>query len=53
MLMTVVCWGFNFVALKLLFAEGLTPAATSLVRFLLMWGVLAAICSTIQCYIWE
>lgn len=44
MLMTVVCWGFNFVALKLLFAEGLTPAATSLVRFLLMWGVLAAIC---------
>lgn len=44
MLTTVVCWGFNFVALKFLFAEGLTPAATSLVRFLLMWGVLVAIC---------
>lgn len=44
MLATVVSWGFNFVTLKLLFAEGMTPAAASLVRFLLMWGVLVAIC---------
>ncbi len=46
LLLTVLSWGFNFVALKLLYAEGLTPAATSLVRFVLMWLVLAGLCLT-------
>lgn len=46
LLLTVLSWGFNFVALKLLFAQGMTPAAVSLVRFVLMWLVLAGLCLT-------
>lgn len=46
LLLTVLSWGFNFVALKLLYAEGLTAAAMSLVRFVLMWLVLAGLCLT-------
>ncbi len=36
-------WGFNFVALKLLYPE-MGPAAVSLARFALMWLALASIC---------
>lgn len=44
LVVTVLCWGFNFVALKLIYAEGIGPAATSLSRFLVMGAILAMLC---------
>lgn len=41
---TVVVWGFNFVALKFVY-EQMTPAALGLVRFLALWVVLLGICA--------
>jgi drug/metabolite transporter (DMT)-like permease len=42
--MTVAAWGFNFVALKLLYLPGQMDApSVGLVRFLIMWALLAAI----------
>lgn len=43
LLVTVLSWGFNFVALKLIYVEVPAPAL-GLVRFVLMYGVLVAIC---------
>ena len=40
---TMLSWGFNFVALKLLY-EQMTPPAVALVRFVLMFVLLAAYC---------
>jgi drug/metabolite transporter (DMT)-like permease len=42
-LITVVCWGFNFVALKLIYRE-VAPSAVALTRFVLMYAVLACVC---------
>ncbi len=39
----MVCWAFNFVALKLVYRQ-LNPATLALTRFLVMWGVLLALC---------
>ncbi len=39
----MVCWAFNFVALKLVYKQ-LSPATLALTRFGIMWGVLALIC---------
>lgn len=39
----MVCWGFNFVALKLLYRE-MSPSAVALTRFVLMYAVLAGVC---------
>jgi drug/metabolite transporter (DMT)-like permease len=43
LLATVVSWGFNFVALKLLYLQ-MSPAAVSLVRFVGMFALLVLIC---------
>ena len=40
---TTLAWGYNFVSLKLLYAE-MTPAAVGVVRFLLMWILLILVC---------
>jgi drug/metabolite transporter (DMT)-like permease len=40
---TVLCWGFNFVALKLAYRE-LSVPALALSRFLITWAVMAAVC---------
>lgn len=40
---TVLAWGFNFVGLKILYKE-VSPEAVSLIRFLVMWAILGAIC---------
>lgn len=40
LLITMTCWGFNFVSLKILYRE-VSPEAVSLSRCLLMWGFLA------------
>ena len=40
---TVLVWGYNFVALKLLYAE-VTPAAAALMRHVLMYLLLVAVC---------
>jgi drug/metabolite transporter (DMT)-like permease len=42
-LITVLCWGFNFVALKLIYRE-VAPSAVALTRFILMYAVLACVC---------
>lgn len=41
--LTVLSWGFNFVALKVLYLQ-MSPPAVSVVRFLPMWGILAGLC---------
>lgn len=43
LLLTILSWGFNFVALKILYVQ-LQPASVGLVRFGLMWILLMAIC---------
>jgi len=43
LVVTSLCWGFNFVSIKLLYQQ-MTPPAVALVRFLLMWGALVLIC---------
>lgn len=43
MLATVVCWGFNFVAIKLVY-EQISPSAAALGRCILMWLALVLIC---------
>lgn len=43
LLVTSLCWGFNFVALKKLY-ETMPPNVVSLARFGLMFAVLVAIC---------
>lgn len=43
MLLTVLCWGFNFVALKLAYLEISAPAM-ALSRTLGMWAVLVLLC---------
>jgi len=40
---TTLFWGYNFVSLKVLYAE-MTPAAVGVVRFLLMWALLVLVC---------
>jgi drug/metabolite transporter (DMT)-like permease len=40
---TVFMWGFNFVAIKILYVE-MSAAALAFSRFLAMWAVLALIC---------
>lgn len=40
---TVLAWGYNFIALKFLYLE-MTPAAAALMRHVLMFVVLVAIC---------
>lgn len=40
---TVLAWGFNFVAVKMIYAQ-VSPPALGFGRHLLMWGCLAAIC---------
>lgn len=40
----MVTWGFNFVAIKLLYLQ-MTPAAVALVRFVGMFALLAAFCA--------
>lgn len=42
--LVVIFWGFNFVALKLLYRE-VDPAAVALIRFLCVWAILAAYCT--------
>lgn len=42
LLVTAVIWGFNFVALKLLYRH-MTPQAVSLVRFALMYAVMVGL----------
>lgn len=45
MLGVVVFWGFNFVALKLLFKDDwVTPATAALARWMIMFSVLVAFC---------
>lgn len=45
LLATVLGWGFNFVALKLLYMPGqMDPGSVGLTRFAIMWLVLAAYC---------
>ncbi len=39
----VICWGFNFVSVKLIYKQ-MPASAMSLFRFLLMWGALVLIC---------
>jgi drug/metabolite transporter (DMT)-like permease len=43
LIITVLSWGFNFVALKLLYRE-MSPAAVGLVRFVLMYACVLAVC---------
>jgi drug/metabolite transporter (DMT)-like permease len=43
MVMTVLTWGFNFVALKILYGHMSAPAV-SVVRFVAMYGMLVAVC---------
>lgn len=40
---TMGLWGFNFVALKLLYRE-MTPPTVGVVRFVIMWAALALLC---------
>lgn len=47
LLFTVTAWGFNFVALKLVYRE-FTPAATSLIRFVITLVAMAIICLFIK-----
>ena len=39
----MVCWAFNFVALKLVYGQ-IDPSTLALTRFAVMWSVLALIC---------
>ncbi len=39
----VICWGFNFVSLKLVYQQ-MPASAVSLFRFILMWLALAGLC---------
>ncbi|HVL39457.1 MAG TPA: DMT family transporter, partial [Fimbriimonadaceae bacterium] len=47
---TVLVWGFNFVAVRRLYGEGVEPVpqmtapSVALLRFLAMWGLLWAVC---------
>jgi drug/metabolite transporter (DMT)-like permease len=43
LVVTVLSWGFNFVALKLLYDE-MSPAAVAVVRFVMMYGLLLLVC---------
>jgi drug/metabolite transporter (DMT)-like permease len=43
LIVTVLSWGFNFVALKLLYVE-MSPPAVAFVRFGLMYGMLVVVC---------
>lgn len=43
LLVTMLLWGFNFVAMKLMLLE-ITPATAALGRWFLMYGVLALLC---------
>lgn len=43
LLFTIAAWGFNFVALKLVY-EQVTPAATSLIRFAITFIAMVPIC---------
>lgn len=46
LLLTVLSWGFNFVALKLLYAPGqMSAPSVGLVRFVAMYLLLVAICA--------
>ncbi|HZH98470.1 MAG TPA: DMT family transporter, partial [Fimbriimonadaceae bacterium] len=40
---TMMLWGFNFVALKVILVQ-MTPQAAALVRFVIMYGFLVLIC---------
>jgi drug/metabolite transporter (DMT)-like permease len=43
LLLTMLFWGFNFVALKLVLVQ-MTPAAAALVRFFIMYAILITFC---------
>jgi drug/metabolite transporter (DMT)-like permease len=43
LLFTVFAWGYNFVALKILYAE-VSPSAAALMRHVLMYLALVLIC---------
>lgn len=43
---TVLSWGFNFVALKLMY-EQMSPPAVGLVRFVIMWAALVLLCQAL------
>lgn len=47
LLVTMVSWGFNFVAIKLLYRE-MDPATVSLVRLAIMAAVLVAVCLVVK-----
>lgn len=46
LVLTVLSWGFNFIAMKLLYRE-IPPAAVGLVRYLLMWACVAGVCTVL------
>lgn len=47
LVVTVLCWAFNFVALKRLYAQ-LTAPAVSLVRFAAMYLILVVVCVVVK-----
>src|SRR5678815_4127455 len=46
LVLTILAWGYNFVALKILYAE-VTPAAAALMRHVIMYFVLVAVCKVL------
>lgn len=51
LLLTMLLWGFNFVAMKLMLLE-ITPATAALGRWFLMYGVLVLLCLHYKLPIW-